>query len=53
MKIDTSFDFRTDANGKDPDLWSPTLKSYQRFLYSKPLPNGEVMELNEDTFLPY
>ena len=48
MEIDTSFDFRSDSRGKDPDNWSPTLKAYQRFLYSKPLPNGEVMELNEN-----
>ncbi len=47
MTIDTSFDFRTDAKGKDPDNWSPTLKAYQRILYSKPLPNGEVMQLDE------
>ena len=46
MIIDTSFDFRTDAKGKDPDSWSPTLKAYQRVLYSKPLPNGDVMELD-------
>ncbi len=46
--IDTSFDFRTDAKGKDPDIWSQTLKAYQRFLYSKPLPNGEVMQLDKN-----
>lgn len=48
MEIDISFDFRSDSKGKDPDNWSPTLKAYQRFLYSKPLPNGEVMELDEN-----
>lgn len=47
MVIDIGFDFRTDSKGKDPDSWSPTLKQYQRFLYSKPLPCGEVMELDE------
>lgn len=47
MIIDISFDFRIDAKGKDPDVWSPTLKAYQRVLYSKPLPNGEVMLLDE------
>jgi len=46
MDIDVTFDFRTDANGKDPDSASPTLKAYQRYLYSKPLPNGEIMELD-------
>lgn len=45
--IDISFDFRTDAKGKDPDGWSPTLKACQRFLYSKPLPNGDTMALDE------
>ena len=48
MEIDITFDFRSDSNGKDPDIYSPTLKAYQRFLYSKPLPNGEVMVLNEN-----
>ena len=46
MTIDTRFDFRTDSNGKDPDSHSPTLRSYQRYLYSKPLPNGEVLLTN-------
>ena len=48
MIIDTQFDFRTDSKGKDPDKYSPTLKSYQRYLYSKPLPNGETMVLTDD-----
>lgn len=47
MIIDPTFDFRSDANGKDPDSHSPTLRAYQRVLYSKPLPNGEVMELSD------
>ena len=47
MKVDISFDFRSDARGKDPDGWSPTLKAYQRYLYSKPLPNGDAMALDE------
>ena len=48
MIIDTAFDFRSDANGRDPDIRSPMLKAYQRILYSKPLPNGEVMQLDEN-----
>ena len=40
MAIDTAFDFRTDANGKDPDSHSLTLRRYHRLLWSKPLPNG-------------
>src|SRR5688500_10206575 len=30
MVIDTSFDFRTDACGKDPDAHSPTLRRYHK-----------------------
>lgn len=60
--IDTSFDFTTDtpgfwdgfwernyglgAGGNDPDTVSKTLQQYHRFLWSKPLPNGEVMDLS-------
>lgn len=45
MKIDTSFDFRTDSNGRDPDHASPTLRAYHQNLWSKPLPSGEVLRL--------
>ena len=47
--IDTSFDFRTDANGKDPDTYSPTLRSYHRLLWSKPLPGGAPFVLVDTT----
>ena len=47
MEIDTSFDFRSDSNGKDPDAYSPTLRSYHRFLWSKQLPIGERLEIGE------
>ena len=50
MRVDTSFDFRSDAKGKDPDSWSPTLKAYQRYLYSKALPAGETMALDEKLY---
>ncbi len=54
MKIDTSFDFRNDSNGKDPDTYSPTLRMYHRLLWSKQLPNGEYLELEEvDSHLVY
>lgn len=43
--IDTTFDFRTDANGGDPDKTSPTLRRYHQLLWSKPLPNGKLFEL--------
>lgn len=47
--MDTSFDFRTDANGKDPDTHSPTLRRYHRFLWSKPLPGGAPFVLVDTT----
>ena len=43
--IDITFDFRSDSRGKDPDGYSPTLNAYHKALWSKELPNGEVMEL--------
>ena len=43
--IDISFDFRSDSKGRDPDSYSPTLNAYHRALWSKELPNGQVMEL--------
>lgn len=49
MLIDTSFDFRTDSSGKDPDTYSPTLRRYHRILWSKPLPGGQLFGL-DDTF---
>lgn len=49
MIIDTAFDFRTDASGKDPDSHSPTLRRYHRQLWSKELPSGTIFELSEST----
>lgn len=49
--IDTSFDFRTDAGGKDPDSHSPTLRRYHQILWSKPLSNGAMFDLDATT--PY
>lgn len=47
MVIDTAFDFRSDTPpGKDPDALSPTLRRYHRYLWSKPLPGGEMFELS-------
>ncbi len=45
--IDIGFDFRTDAGGRDPDSHSPTLRSYHRLLWSKPLPSGEFFDLSD------
>ena len=47
MQVDTSFNFRNDSNGKDPDSHSPTLRKYHRLLWSKQLPIGEYIELEE------
>ena len=44
--IDITFDFRSDSRGKDPDGYSPTLNAYHRALWSKELPNGEIMDLH-------
>jgi hypothetical protein len=47
MWIDTSFDFRTDASGRDPDTHSPTLRQYHKLLWSKPLPSGRPFYLSD------
>lgn len=47
--IDITYDFRTDANGKDPDKFSATLRNYHKVLWSKPLPNGTFFELSSDS----
>ena len=47
MLIDTSFDFRTDASGKDPDAYSPTLRLYHKLLWSKVLPSGRLFDLDD------
>ena len=65
MIIDTSFDFTTDSphfwdgfwqnnygmggGSSDPDIASKTLKNYHQFLWSKTLPNGEMMQLTART----
>jgi len=47
MLIDTSFDFRTDASGKDPDKYSATLRQYHKHLWSKALPDGRLFDLDD------
>lgn len=48
--IDVDFDFRSDTPaGKDPDRWSPTLRGYHRWLWSKRLPGGAVLSLDDTT----
>lgn len=59
--IDVTFDFTTDSpnywngfwerneglgsGGSDPDISSPTLQKYHKELWSRKLPNGEMMDL--------
>jgi hypothetical protein len=47
MLIDTSFDFRTNSSGKDPDANSPTLRLYHKLLWSKALPSGRLFNLDD------
>lgn len=47
-KIDITFDFRSDSNGKDPDSASKTLRSYHKTLWTKALPNGSILELDDN-----
>lgn len=49
-QIDTTFDFRSDTPpGKDPDVYSPTLRRYHKLLWSKALPSGVFFELSDTT----
>lgn len=48
MEVDTKFNVYSDAQGGDPDSTSPTLRSYHKFLWSKPLPNGKTFELTNN-----
>lgn len=48
MIIDTNFNFFSDSNGGDPDSNSPTLRKYHKILWSKPLPNGKLLELRDN-----
>ena len=45
MKIDTEFLVYSDSKGRDPDSFSPTLKKYNQYLWSKKLPCGTNFEL--------
>ena len=53
--IDVHFDVQTDSRGKDPDYASATMKSYHQLLWSKQLPNKEVMNLEtgKDCYLKW
>ncbi len=43
--IDIDFDFQKEANYRDSDRYSPTLREYHRLLWSKQLPNGNTFTL--------
>ena len=48
MAIDIDFNFLSDTPiGKDPDSFSPTLRKYHKFLWSKLLPGGNLFSLND------
>jgi hypothetical protein len=48
--IDITFDVRLDTpEGKDPDVYSKTLRRYHKLLWSKPLPGGQLFELDDAT----
>lgn len=46
--IDSSFDMRSDAEGKDPDSRSKTLRRYHQLLWSKNLPGGARFDLSTE-----
>ncbi len=48
MIVDTDFDVFSDTpSGKDPDKYSPTLRKYHQYLWSKPLPDGTLFTLTD------
>ncbi|MBR4326986.1 MAG: hypothetical protein IKP73_15835 [Bacteroidales bacterium] len=66
--IDVNFDFTSDTpkfwdhfwdgdglgrGGADPDAKSKTMQNYHRLIYSRVLPNGEKMELKNDSTCLY
>jgi hypothetical protein len=46
IDIDIEYDFRIDANDRDVDKYSDTLRSYHKILWSKLLPNGNNFSLD-------
>tara|TARA_Y100000590_G_scaffold415969_1_gene514337 strand:- start:55 stop:753 length:699 start_codon:yes stop_codon:yes gene_type:complete len=48
--IDINFNVYSDTpEGKDPDSYSLTLRNYHKILWSKPLPNGSIFNLDAKT----
>jgi hypothetical protein len=48
MIFDVEYYHRLDSKGKDPDSHSPTLKLQHQLLWTKPLPNGILFELQTE-----
>jgi len=44
--VDTAFDVRADADGRDPDRYSKTLRRYHQLLWGQPLPSGVTFDLD-------
>ena len=45
MSIDITLNLGIDAKGKDPDIYSATLKKYHKILWNKPLPDGSLFSI--------
>ncbi len=48
MELDVTYDHRLDSKGRDPDSHSPTLKLQHQLLWSKPLPDGTLFDLQPE-----
>jgi hypothetical protein len=48
LNLDVDYDHRLDSEGKDPDTHSPTLKLQHQLLWSKPLPDGTLFDLQPE-----
>lgn len=49
MKIDTTFNFQAETEPLDADRYSTRLQEYHRILWSKPLSNGKMFELQKSS----
>lgn len=47
MKLDTTINFQAETDPLDADRYSTRLQEYHRLLWSKPLPNGKMFELEK------
>jgi len=49
MSIDITLNLGEDAKGKDPDIYSATLKKYHKILWGKELPSGSQFTLSDSS----